>query len=114
MKLRGLLVRSTITAALGGLLFGFDTAVIAGCTKEVKQLFTLSDSMLGFMVASALIGTILGSVFIGKPGDTYGRRICLKVTGCLFLISISMAGYLLKIKEIGELGRRLLKRGGKK
>ncbi|MCP3965245.1 MAG: sugar porter family MFS transporter [Lentisphaerae bacterium] len=87
MKFRGLLVRSTITAALGGLLFGFDTAVIAGCTHEVKQLFGLSESMLGFMVASALIGTILGSLFIGKPGDAYGRRICLKVTGILFLIS---------------------------
>ncbi|QSH42154.1 sugar porter family MFS transporter [Lentisphaerota bacterium ZTH] len=87
MKFRGLLIRSTITAALGGLLFGFDTAVIAGCTHQVKLLFGLSESMLGFMVASALIGTILGSIFIGKPGDAYGRRICLKVTGVLFLIS---------------------------
>ena len=87
MKLSGNLIKSTIVAALGGLLFGFDTAVIAGCTSAVKEIFQLSEGMLGFTVASALIGTILGSIIVGKPGDTYGRRGCLKVMGMLFFIS---------------------------
>ena len=87
MKIRASLVKSTIVAALGGLLFGFDTAVIAGCTRAVQELFSLSDGMLGFTVASALIGTIIGSLAVGKPGDTYGRRSCLKLMGLLFLIS---------------------------
>ena len=87
MKIRASLVKSTIVAALGGLLFGFDTAVIAGCTSAIQEIFKLSDGMLGFTVASALIGTIIGSLAVGKPGDTYGRRACLKVMGLLFFVS---------------------------
>jgi len=87
MKLNANLVKSTIVAALGGLLFGFDTAVIAGCTGAVREIFQLSDSMLGFTVASALIGTIVGSLLVGKPGDTYGRRNMLKIMSLLFFVS---------------------------
>ncbi len=110
MKLNVNLVKSTIVAALGGLLFGFDTAVIAGCTSAVRDLFQLSAGMLGFMVASALIGTIIGSFLVGKPGDTYGRRSMLKLMGALFFISavgcaISWDFYsLLTFRLIGGLG----------
>ena len=61
MKLSGFLMRSTIVAALGGFLFGFDTAVISGTTGWLRQIFELSDLSLGFTVASALIGTIAGT-----------------------------------------------------
>jgi MFS transporter, SP family, xylose:H+ symportor len=69
-------------AALGGLLFGFDTAVISGTTEWLKSEFSLTDFTLGFTVASALIGTIIGSIAVGKPADTVGRR------GILFLLAI--------------------------
>ena len=52
----------SLIAALGGLLFGFDTAVISGTTDALKAKFQLSDGLLGFTVASALIGTIIGSI----------------------------------------------------
>lgn len=87
MKFRKELVLSTVVAGLGGLLFGFDTAVIAGCTSAIKEIFSMSDGMLGFTVASALIGTIVGALSVGKPGDTFGRRTCLKIMGMLFFVS---------------------------
>ena len=61
-RLTPTLVASTLIAALGGLLFGFDTAVISGTTEALRSVFGLSGSGLGFTVASALIGTILGAI----------------------------------------------------
>jgi len=68
------LLRSSLVAALGGLLFGFDTAVIAGTTRSLTRTYSLSAAMLGVTVSMALWGTVLGSVFAGKPSDRYGRR----------------------------------------
>ena len=87
MKLKVLLLRSTIVAALGGLLFGFDTAVISGTTDSLQKIFELSSQSLGFTVASALIGTIFGAIFVGKPADIYGRRTILTVLGMLYFVS---------------------------
>ena len=81
------LVRSTAVAGLGGLLFGFDTAVIAGTTGALTELFRLSPASLGLTVAIALWGTIAGAMLAGLPGDRYGRRDSLKVLGCLFFVS---------------------------
>lgn len=79
------LIRSAVVAALGGLLFGFETAVISGTTGWLKSHFGLSDFMLGFTVSSALIGTIVGSVAVGKPADAVGRRGVLFVLAAMFL-----------------------------
>jgi len=78
---------STLVAALGGLLFGFDTAVISGTTESLQRVFGLDEFWLGFTVASALIGTIIGAFAVGKPGDTYGRRRLLMVLAALYFIS---------------------------
>ena len=81
------LVKSTITAALGGLLFGFDTAVISGCTQALTSIFTLTPGMLGVTVSSALIGTIVGALTAGIPGDRYGRRDSLRLMAVLYFLS---------------------------
>ena len=81
------LMRASLVAALGGLLFGFDTAVIAGTTASLKALLSLNDWQLGFAVSSALIGTIIGSLAFAKPGDMWGRRAMLKVLASLYFIS---------------------------
>jgi MFS transporter, SP family, arabinose:H+ symporter len=81
------LVRSTGVAALGGLLFGFDTAVIAGTTQSLQDLYQLTPHMLGITVSSALVGTILGAMTAGIPGDKLGRRDSLRVMAILYLIS---------------------------
>ena len=81
------LLSSTVVAALGGFLFGFDTAVISGTTSALQRVFSLGDFSLGFTVAVALIGTIIGSISAGKPGDVFGRRPVMALLGALFLIS---------------------------
>jgi len=87
VNLTGTLVKSTIVAALGGLLFGFDTAVIAGTTAGLTASFTLDDFRLGVTVFIALVGTIFGSLFAGIPGNKYGRRDSLRGMAILYLIS---------------------------
>src|ERR1700691_6781201 len=80
-------VESTIAAALGGLLFGFDTAVIAGITNALTIKFHLSPASLGFTVAIALWGTIVGAACGGYAGDRFGRRLSLRILALLFTAS---------------------------
>jgi len=87
MKLNPSLVKSTIVAALGGLLFGFDTAVISGTTAALTQNYQLSPKLLGITVASALWGTVIGSLLAGFPGERIGRRDSLRLMAILYLIS---------------------------
>jgi len=87
MKINAYLAKSSVVAALGGLLFGFDTAVISGATGALRSTFALTDWSLGLTVAAALYGTILGSMFGGVPGDKYGRRASLRITAVLYVIS---------------------------
>jgi len=87
MKISAFLLRSTVVAALGGLLFGFDTAVISGTTDWLKQTFELTNFWLGFTVSSALIGTIIGAIGIGRPSDILGRRKALFILAALYFIS---------------------------
>ena len=85
--MNSLLLRSTIVAALGGLLFGFDTAVISGTTDALTGIFNLTSMSLGFTVASALIGTIIGSIAVGWPSDRFGRRNTLVVLAVFYFVS---------------------------
>ena len=74
-------------ASLGGLLFGFDTAVISGAEKDIQDVYNLSDFAHGFTMASALIGTIIGALFIMRPVEKYGRRNSLIVIALMYLLS---------------------------
>ncbi len=115
MKIQGVLLRSAVVAALGGLLFGFDTAVISGAEKTLEQNYQRQYESIaryfgrpellnsrnekdlpilqrtsfwhGTVVASALIGTVIGSLLFGKPADRYGRRFILKLLGILYFVS---------------------------
>jgi MFS transporter, SP family, arabinose:H+ symporter len=87
MQLSRPLVTSTVVAALGGLLFGFDTAVIAGITDALTKVYALSPSGLGLTVASALWGTIVGAMLAGIPGERFGRRDSLRVMAVLYVVS---------------------------
>jgi MFS transporter, SP family, arabinose:H+ symporter len=87
MTLNPALVKSTVVAALGGLLFGFDTAVIAGTTSALSRYYDLTSGGLGLTVAIALWGTVVGALVAGFPGDRYGRRDSLRVMAIFYLIS---------------------------
>jgi len=85
--LNGYLAKSTIVAALGGLLFGFDTVVISGTTSGLTAAYNLSPWLKGFTVSAALWGTVVGSMLAGIPGDKYGRRDSLRGMAVLYLVS---------------------------
>ncbi len=77
----------SIVAALGGLLFGFDTAVISGTINFIQPYFGLSEAGLGWTVSSLLFGCILGVSIAGKIGDHFGRKKILMLAAVLFFIS---------------------------
>ena len=77
----------SITAALAGFLFGFDTVVISGAEQTIQQLWGLSAGMHGIAMGAALYGTVLGSLVGSWPCDRFGRRPTLLAVGVLFLLS---------------------------
>jgi sugar porter (SP) family MFS transporter len=87
MKINRYLLGSTLVAALGGFLFGFDTAVISGTTEALRRIFQLTSGQLGFTVASALIGTIVGSIAAGRPAERLGRKPVLMALAVLYFVS---------------------------
>src|SRR5580765_2794348 len=80
-------VRVSLIAALGGFLFGFETAVISGAEKTIQQLWSLHGFSQGFTVASSLIGTIFGSLIAGTPAQRYGRKKVLQAIALLYIFS---------------------------
>ncbi|MFS2108786.1 sugar porter family MFS transporter [Sphingomonas sp. Sphisp140] len=80
--------RSAVGAAsLGGLLFGFDTAVIAGVTDALRHTFHLSAAELGAAVSAALVGTLVGALGAGPPGDRFGSRTMLYWIAGAYIVS---------------------------
>ena len=77
----------SLIVALGGFLFGFDTAVISGVEKQIQILFRLNPFWHGFTISSALIGTVIGALFAGKPADVYGRKPFLYIIAALYVIT---------------------------
>ncbi len=77
----------SITSALAGFLFGFDTVVISGAEQTIQKLWSLSDAVHGLVMASALYGTVLGSLAGGWPADRFGRKKTLLSVGVLYVAS---------------------------
>ena len=80
-------VRIALIAALGGFLFGFETAVISGAEKTLQSLWSLSSFWQGFTVAASLLGTVLGSVVAAAPAQKYGRKKVLTAIALMYLLS---------------------------
>jgi sugar porter (SP) family MFS transporter len=104
------LMKATLTGALGGLLFGFDTVVISGIIDSVVKLYGLSDYGKGWTVAIALIGTVVGSFTAGVVGQKLGGRETLRLTAVLYVLSAIGSGLawswpsLMVFRFIGGLG----------
>jgi sugar porter (SP) family MFS transporter len=82
----------TFVAALGSLLFGFETGVINGAISDVSDYFNLTPAWEGFAVSVALIGCVIGALFVGKPADIWGRRYILRYMALFFLLSMLLTG----------------------
>lgn len=86
-KVKGFMFYVAFAASLGGLLFGFDTAVISGAEEKIQTEYDLTDFWQGFTMAITLIGTIIGALCSSAPSEKYGRVGLLKVIGFIYLIS---------------------------
>src|SRR3954465_15396521 len=80
-------VRIASVAALGGLLFGYDSAVINGANDAIQKIYGIGDIKLGIAVASALLGAAVGAMTAGRIADRIGRIAVMKIAAVLFLIS---------------------------
>ena len=83
----GYVIFMAVVAAIGGILFGYDTAVISGTTAIVKNQFALTDMMEGWYVGCALIGSICGVLVAGSLSDYLGRKVTMLISAALFSIS---------------------------
>ena len=83
----GYVIFMAVVAAIGGILFGYDTAVISGTTEIVKNQFQLTDMMEGWYVGCALIGSICGVLVAGSLSDYLGRKLTMLISAALFSIS---------------------------
>lgn len=110
MSINKYIIRGTFVGALGGLLFGFDTAVIAGVTLALTKQYALSTRMLELTVGIALIGTILGAIGSGSLGQRIGSREALRIMAILYVTSALGCAFawnwpaLLAFRFIGGLG----------
>jgi sugar porter (SP) family MFS transporter len=104
------LMKATLTGALGGLLFGFDTVVISGAIDALVKLYNLSPQGKGWTVAIALIGTVAGALGAGQVGQKIGGRETLRITAILYVVSAVGSGLawnwpvLMVFRFIGGLG----------
>src|SRR5437660_12730490 len=100
----------SFTSALAGFLFGFDTVVISGAEKTIQALWGLTPNLHGIAMASALYGTVLGSLLGGWPTDRFGRKKTLLIIGVLYILSAigcglaTGVGMFLAARFIGGLG----------
>ena len=100
----------SLTSALAGFLFGFDTVVISGAEKTIQSLWGLSPGMHGIAMASALYGTVVGSLLGGWPADKFGRKATLLWIGILYLVGAvgsalaTNVGMFIAARVIGGLG----------
>ena len=104
------LMKATLTGALGGLLFGFDTVVIAGAIDALVNLYHLSPQYKGFTVAIGLVGTVIGALGAGQIGQKLGSRETLRLTAVLYVLSAAGCAFawnwdsFLVFRFIGGLG----------
>ena len=89
----GAVIRITTVAALGGLLFGYDSAVINGAVSSIQSTFDVGPGPLGFAVAAALLGAAVGAFFGSRIADRTGRIPIMKIAALLFLLSAIGCGF---------------------
>jgi len=94
------LIGISFVSTIGGFLFGYDTAIISGCNTFLETHFQLSSGMLGWVVSSALLGTILGCIISGTITDRFGRKKALILSA--LLLSISALGSMLPPQFLGN------------
>ena len=94
------LIAISFVSTIGGFLFGYDTAIISGCNSFLQSHFQLTPAMLGWVVSSALLGTILGCIISGTITDRFGRKKALILAA--FSLTVSAIGSMLPPQFLGN------------
>ncbi len=108
--MNGRIIFWSITSALAGFLFGFDTVVISGAEQNIQSLWGLGAKLHGVAMASALYGTVIGALCGGWPTDRFGRKPTLLFIGVLYFIGAIWSGlatnvyYFIAARALGGLG----------
>ena len=89
----GKVIGVSVAAAVGGLLFGFDTAVVNGAVDAIQEDFALGEAVLGFTVAITLLGCAAGAWFAGELADRLGRKRVMFGAAVLFLVNSIGSGF---------------------
>ncbi len=99
-KLQRRAIGLAVSAAVGGFLFGFDSSVINGAVSAIQGRFELSETLIGFAVASALLGCALGAYLAGRIADRIGRRWTMIIGAGFFFISAFGSGYAFSVWDL--------------
>jgi len=99
-KLQRRAIGLAVSAAVGGFLFGFDSSVINGAVSAIQGRFELSETLIGFAVASALLGCALGAYLAGRIADRIGRRWTMIIGAVLFLVSAFGSGFAFSVWDL--------------
>jgi len=94
------LIQIAFSAALGGFLFGYDTAVINGAVSAIGEVFNASSGVLGFAIASALLGSAGGALTAGFFSDRFGRRLSMLIASVMFLASAIGSGFAFSLTDL--------------
>jgi len=94
------LLQIALSAALGGFLFGYDTAVINGAVGAIGEVFNASKEVLGFAIASALLGSAGGALTAGYLSDRIGRRMSMLIAAVMFLASAFGSGFAVSLTDL--------------
>jgi SP family arabinose:H+ symporter-like MFS transporter len=94
------LIVISFVSTIGGFLFGYDTAIISGCNSFLQSHFQLTPALLGWLVSSALLGTIFGCIISGTITDRFGRKKALLLAA--FLLTVSAIGSMLPPQFLGD------------
>src|SRR5688572_10355571 len=86
-RMNGRIILWSLTSALAGFLFGFDTVVISGAEQKIQALWSLSPGMHGIAMGATLYGTVIGALVGGWPTDRFGRKNTLLLIGILYVLS---------------------------
>ena len=93
MRPNSKLIKASLTGAMGGLIYGFDTVVIAGIIEPVRALYQLSPTSVGLTVAASPVGNILGCFLAGIIGQRVGTRAALRVSAAVYLCASLAAAF---------------------
>src|SRR6185369_678321 len=100
MRLNSYVISIAVIAAMGGLLFGFDTGVISGALPFLKDYWKLTDANVEWLTTTVLIGAVVGAITSGKLSDSLGRKKMIIINAVIFLVAALGSAFATNITQL--------------